>query len=50
MLHTTQFIVTTFRNEMVQTAEKHYMVTFQNKVSKVKVVSKRDALACVNAT
>jgi len=46
----TQFITTTFRNELVQTASKHYMVVFQNKVSKVKVATKAQALQCVNAS
>lgn len=46
----TQFITTTFKTEMVQTATKHYMVTFQNKVSKIQVVSKATAMASMNAS
>jgi len=46
----TQFITTTFRTELVQTADKHYQVTFKNKVSKVSPTTKAEALKCVNSS
>eukprot|EP00116_Pleurobrachia_bachei_P007669 sb/3467931/ len=39
-----QFITTTFRPELVQTANKHYGVIYRNKVSHVKQVSQEEAL------
>ncbi|XP_073271974.1 structural maintenance of chromosomes protein 3 [Primulina huaijiensis] len=40
----TQFITTTFRPELVKVADKIYGVTHKNRVSRVNVVSKEDAL------
>ncbi|XP_048323883.2 structural maintenance of chromosomes protein 3 [Ziziphus jujuba] len=40
----TQFITTTFRPELVKVADKIYGVTHKNRVSRVNVVSKDDAL------
>ncbi|XP_010521617.1 PREDICTED: structural maintenance of chromosomes protein 3 [Tarenaya hassleriana] len=40
----TQFITTTFRPELVKVADKIYGVTHKNRVSRVGVVSKEDAL------
>ncbi|KAL5555242.1 hypothetical protein UlMin_037478, partial [Ulmus minor] len=40
----TQFITTTFRQELVKVADKIYGVTHKNRVSRVNVVSKEDAL------
>ncbi|XP_073140120.1 structural maintenance of chromosomes protein 3 [Henckelia pumila] len=40
----TQFITTTFRPELVKVADKIYGVTHANRVSRVNVVSKEDAL------
>ncbi|KAH8497886.1 hypothetical protein Peur_073154 [Populus x canadensis] len=40
----TQFITTTFRPELVKVADKLYGVTHKNRVSRVNVVSKEDAL------
>jgi ABC-type multidrug transport system ATPase subunit len=40
----TQFIVSTFRPELVETASKCYGISHQNKVSSVHVLSKKDAL------
>ncbi|KAL9314311.1 hypothetical protein ACSQ67_019763 [Phaseolus vulgaris] len=40
----TQFITTTFRPELVKVADKIYGVTHKNRVSRVDVVSKEDAL------
>ncbi|OAY46513.1 structural maintenance of chromosomes protein 3 [Manihot esculenta] len=40
----TQFITTTFRSELVKVADKIYGVTHKNRVSRVNVVSKEDAL------
>lgn len=39
-----QYILTTFNPELVQVADKHYGVTFANKVSMVEVVDKSQAL------
>jgi len=39
-----QFITTTFRPEMLASADKFYGVTFQNKVSLVDAITKEDAL------
>ncbi len=38
-----QFITTTFRPELLESADKFYGVTFKNKVSHVQCVSKDDA-------
>ncbi|KAF5447344.1 hypothetical protein F2P56_032902 [Juglans regia] len=40
----TQFITTTFRQELVKVSDKIYGVTHKNRVSRVNVVSKEDAL------
>lgn len=40
----TQFITTTFRPELVKVADKIYGVTHKNRVSRVNVVSKEDAI------
>jgi structural maintenance of chromosome 3 (chondroitin sulfate proteoglycan 6) len=40
----TQFITTTFRQELVKVADKIYGVTHKNRVSRVNVVSKEEAL------
>ncbi|KAE9614923.1 putative structural maintenance of chromosomes protein [Lupinus albus] len=40
----TQFITTTFRPELVKVADKIYGVTHKNRVSRVSVVTKEDAL------
>uniref|UniRef100_A0A0A0L0E5 Structural maintenance of chromosomes protein n=1 Tax=Cucumis sativus TaxID=3659 RepID=A0A0A0L0E5_CUCSA len=40
----TQFITTTFRPELVKVADKIYGVTHKNRVSRVNVVTKEDAL------
>ncbi|XP_077226004.1 structural maintenance of chromosomes (SMC) family protein [Tasmannia lanceolata] len=40
----TQFITTTFRSELVKVADKIYGVTHRNRVSRVDVVSKEEAL------
>lgn len=40
----TQFITTTFRPELVKVADKIYGVTHKNRVSRVDVVTKEDAL------
>ncbi|KAJ6311032.1 hypothetical protein OIU76_015704 [Salix suchowensis] len=40
----TQFITTTFRPELVKVADRLYGVTHKNRVSRVNVVSKEDAL------
>jgi len=42
-----QFITTTFRPEFVEAADKHYLVTFRNRVSHVHVVDMDDALAVI---
>ncbi|CAG8605629.1 28548_t:CDS:10, partial [Dentiscutata erythropus] len=39
-----QFITTTFRPEMLANADKFYGVTFSNKVSRISVITKEDAL------
>lgn len=38
-----QFICTTFRSEMLAHADKFYGVTFNNKVSKIQVITRGDA-------
>ncbi|KAF3906504.1 hypothetical protein ABW20_dc0106955 [Dactylellina cionopaga] len=43
-----QFICTTFRREMVLTADQHYGVTFLNKMSSIDLVGKEEALAFVD--
>lgn len=43
-MQNTQFITTTFRPELVKVADKIYGVTHKNRVSRVNVVSKEDAL------
>lgn len=40
----TQFITTTFRPELVKVADKVYGVTLKNRVSRVDVISKEEAL------
>lgn len=40
----TQFITTTFRQELVRVADKIYGVTHRNRVSHVDVISKENAL------
>ena len=40
----TQFITTTFRPELVKVSDKIYAVEHKNRVSRVNVVSKDDAL------
>ncbi|CAG8667446.1 1037_t:CDS:10 [Gigaspora margarita] len=39
-----QFITTTFRPEMLANSDKFYGVTFSNKVSRISVITKEDAL------
>jgi len=39
----TQFITTTFRSEMIATADKFYGVVFKNKVSKINVITRDEA-------
>lgn len=39
-----QFITTTFRPELVQSADKFYGVRFRNKVSHIDAISKEEAL------
>ncbi|XP_024176770.1 structural maintenance of chromosomes protein 3 [Rosa chinensis] len=41
---TTQFITTTFRQELVEVSDKIYGVTHSNRVSRVNVISKEEAL------
>lgn len=41
---TTQFITTTFRPELAKVADKIYGVTHKNRVSRVDVITKEDAL------
>lgn len=43
-MQTTQFITTTFRQELVKVADKIYGVTHKNRVSRVNVVSREEAL------
>ncbi|EGX51877.1 hypothetical protein AOL_s00043g611 [Orbilia oligospora ATCC 24927] len=43
-----QFICTTFRREMVLTADQHYGVTFLNKMSSIDLVGREEALAFVD--
>jgi len=45
-----QFIITTFRPELLQYADKYYGVTFQNKVSSISEISKDEAVQFVNST
>jgi structural maintenance of chromosome 3 (chondroitin sulfate proteoglycan 6) len=40
----TQFITTTFRQELVKVSDKIYGVTHKNRVSRVNVISKEEAL------
>lgn len=42
-----QFIMTTFRPELLAEADKFYGVTFQSKVSRIHAISKEDALGFV---
>ncbi|KAK9452229.1 RecF/RecN/SMC [Limtongia smithiae] len=42
-----QFICTTFRNEMIYTADKFYGVLFNNKISSIASISREDALSFV---
>ncbi|EPZ33766.1 RecF/RecN/SMC domain-containing protein, partial [Rozella allomycis CSF55] len=42
-----QFIITTFRPEFLNISKKFYGVTFNNKISQIKSVSKHDALEFV---
>lgn len=44
----TQFICTTFRNEMIHAADKFYGVLFNNKISTVKSITREDALTFVD--
>lgn len=44
-----QFICTTFRPEMIQTADKFYGVFFQNKISTVKPIRQEDALQFIDS-
>lgn len=44
-----QFICTTFRPEMIQTADKFYGVFFQNKISTVKPILQSDALQFIES-
>jgi structural maintenance of chromosome 3 (chondroitin sulfate proteoglycan 6) len=41
---TTQFITTTFRPELVKVADRVYGVTHKNRVSRVDVITKEEAL------
>ncbi|XP_019197795.1 PREDICTED: structural maintenance of chromosomes protein 3 [Ipomoea nil] len=43
----TQFITTTFRQELVKVADKIYGVTHKNRVSRVNIVTKEEALAFI---
>ena len=43
-----QFIITTFRPEMLEHADKFYGVTFNKKVSKIQLMSKEDAAQFVD--
>jgi len=43
----TQFLTTTFRPEMLATADKFYFVEFRHKVSKTSVISREEAVAFV---
>lgn len=42
-----QFICTTFRNEMIQVAEKFYGVMFNNKMSSIASISREEAMSFV---
>merc|ERR1711998_810864 len=44
-----QFIATTFREELVEVAERHLLVSFQNKVSRVDCVGKREARSLIRS-
>eukprot|EP01103_Thecamoeba_quadrilineata_P008850 TRINITY_DN1856_c0_g1_i1.p1 TRINITY_DN1856_c0_g1~~TRINITY_DN1856_c0_g1_i1.p1 ORF type:complete len:595 (-),score=158.67 TRINITY_DN1856_c0_g1_i1:24-1808(-) len=44
-----QFIITTFRPELVDISQKFYSIVFKDKVSSVKVVKKEDALQVIKA-
>ncbi|KAL3684701.1 hypothetical protein R1sor_002723 [Riccia sorocarpa] len=44
---TTQFITTTFRPELVKVADRIYGVTHKNRVSRIDVISRDDALAFI---
>ena len=43
-MQNTQYITTTFRQELVKVADKIYGVTHKNRVSRVNVVSREEAL------
>lgn len=43
-----QFVVTTFRPELVTAADKHYTISFSNKVSAVDVITQDDALDVIS--
>ncbi|KAG5519930.1 hypothetical protein PMAC_000207 [Pneumocystis sp. 'macacae'] len=47
MSNSAQFICTTFRPEMIQTADKFYGIVFKNKVSNIQTIEKEEALAFV---
>jgi structural maintenance of chromosome 3 (chondroitin sulfate proteoglycan 6) len=51
MIHTmseqAQFITTTFRSELLENANKFYGVTFQEKVSRIHVISRENAIAFI---
>ncbi|CCJ29973.1 unnamed protein product [Pneumocystis jirovecii] len=47
MSNSAQFICTTFRPEMIQTADKFYGIVFKNKVSSIQTIEKEEALAFV---
>lgn len=44
---TTQFLCSTFKTEMVQAADKCYVVTLRNKESKIMPISKEEALRVI---
>ncbi|KAK6543955.1 Structural maintenance of chromosomes protein 3 [Orbilia ellipsospora] len=43
-----QFICTTFRREMVLTADQHYGVTFNNKMSSIDLIGREEALTFID--
>ena len=43
----TQFITTTFRPELVNAADKHYQISFSNKVSRINSVDKKTAMKSI---
>ena len=43
-----QFITTTFRPELLRHADKFYGVTFRNRVSRIEVITKEDAMNFVD--